>query len=333
MRWQILFFPVFREHKKLSMNELEFQIQKHHSFFSSYSYTRRCQILCGEGAVKKSKCKLSNMASNERSGLLTSGTARTSTGGGGGTVWTTIMGAFTNTTRKNSELVRSVKSSYEGKLGGSRSMGNFHIKETTTPPTHPPSSRHNNDNRSRRTATAPDPVVGRGHQHHRTLTPSEMGQQQLYTQLPFQAVFGLQKKEREVATAFATYAADLDVESRTTTAMYSTPTSTKTTTNANATATSPVTVLVPHDENAMLNQELRRTTSSMIILDEMDDSNVVTAPLIFAVIVVAALTFLAGYNSGVMNPPEAVIFPGHTISSWALAVSAFAAGGKVFNRY
>ena len=81
----------------------------------------------------------------------------------------------------------------------------------------------------------------------------------------------------------------------------------------------------------MLNQELRRTTSSMIILDEMDDSNVVTAPLIFAVIVVAALTFLAGYNSGVMNPPEAVIFPGHTISSWALAVSAFAAGGKVFN--
>ena len=209
-------------------------------------------------------------------------------------------------------------------------MGNFHIKETTTPPTHPISSRHN-DNRSRRTATAPDPVVGRGHQHHRTLTPSEMGQQQLYTQLPFQAVFGLQKKEREVATAFATYAADLDVESRTTTAMYSTPTSTKTTTNANATATSPVTVLVPHDENAMLNQELRRTTSSMIILDEMDDSNVVTAPLIFAVIVVAALTFLAGYNSGVMNPPEAVIFPGHTISSWALAVSAFAAGGKVFN--
>lgn len=39
--------------------------------------------------------------------------------------------------------------------------------------------------------------------------------------------------------------------------------------------------------------------------------------------------FLVGYNTCVMNAPAAVVFPGHTTSSWSLAVSAFAIGGPL----
>jgi SP family facilitated glucose transporter-like MFS transporter 3 len=37
--------------------------------------------------------------------------------------------------------------------------------------------------------------------------------------------------------------------------------------------------------------------------------------------------FLVGYNTAVMNAPQAVVFPDHTIAQWSLAVSAFAIGG------
>jgi len=37
--------------------------------------------------------------------------------------------------------------------------------------------------------------------------------------------------------------------------------------------------------------------------------------------------FLVGYNTGVMNAPESVVFPDHSRVSWSLAVSAFAIGG------
>lgn len=178
----------------------------------------------------------------------------------------------------NSEFVRSVRSSTVGKLGGSSSMGNFRMVM--------------DEKLTRQLPRAYSASIDGG---LATLTPSEMGRQQMYTQVPFQAVFGLQKKEREFANAFASYAADLDVAST-------------------------------HGLSE-LDKSIRRASSSMLILDEMEDAKVVTAPLIFAVIVVSASTFLAGYNSGVMNPPEAVVFPGHSITSWAFAVSAFAAGG------
>ena len=45
------------------------------------------------------------------------------------------------------------------------------------------------------------------------LTPSQMGRQELYQQVPFTAVFGLQKRERLVSEAFASYAAELDIKS------------------------------------------------------------------------------------------------------------------------
>jgi SP family facilitated glucose transporter-like MFS transporter 3 len=128
-----------------------------------------------------------------------------------------------------------------------------------------------------------------------TMTPSEMGRQEMYSQVPFVAIPGLQKKEREVANMFASYAADLDVASA-----------------------------VGLSE---MDKTIRHASSSMLILEEMEDAKVVTAPLIFTVIVVSASMFSVGHNTSVMNAPEKLVFPGHSITSWALAVAAFAIGG------
>jgi len=45
------------------------------------------------------------------------------------------------------------------------------------------------------------------------------------------------------------------------------------------------------------------------------------------VCVVSIPMFLFGFNTGVLNAPEAVIFPSHSVSEWSIAVSAFCAGG------
>jgi MFS transporter, SP family, solute carrier family 2 (facilitated glucose transporter), member 3 len=42
-----------------------------------------------------------------------------------------------------------------------------------------------------------------------------------------------------------------------------------------------------------------------------------------------ASQFLVGYNTSVMNAPQAVVFPKHTTTQWSLAVSAFAVGGPI----
>ena len=128
------------------------------------------------------------------------------------------------------------------------------------------------------------------------LTPTQMGIQELYQQVPFTAVFGLQKKERAISQAFASYAADLDV--------------------------------MGHMELSNEDKETRRSRASMIILDELEFETVmVTTPLVFAIIVAAMSQFLVGYNTGVMNAPESVVFPGHSTGTWSLAVAAFAVGG------
>ena len=163
-------------------------------------------------------------------------------------------------------------------LGGSSSLGNFRVTEAPQVPGLPKSY-----------SVAAD---GRGV----VLTPSELGRQELYTQVPFAAVFGLQKKERSISQAFAAYAAELDVGGQ-----------------------------------LGLSEEEKITRSSranMMILDELEfDSTVVTTPLVFAIIVASASQFLVGYNTGVMNAPEKVVFQGHSTALWSLAVAAFAVGG------
>ena len=165
-----------------------------------------------------------------------------------------------------------------GKLGGSSSMGNFRINMGDELAKSLPRSY----------SASMDGDLA-------TMTPSEMGRQEMYTQVPFIAVPGLQKKEREVASTFASYAADLDVAST--------------------------------RGLSEMDKTIRHASSSMLILEEMEDAKVVTAPLIFSVIIACASMFTVGHNISVMNAPEKIVFPGHSITSWAIAVAAFAIGG------
>lgn len=182
--------------------------------------------------------------------------------------------------RKNvgSELAKAGRSASIGALGGSSSLGSFHFKAAPNVQGLPKSYS----------------VSADGSPSY--LTPTQMGRQELYQQVPFTAVFGMQKQERMVSEAFASYAAELDIM----------------------------------DQKGLSEEEkdTRRSQASLIILDELEfDSNLVTTPLVFAIIVAAASQFLVGYNTGVMNAPEKVVFPGHSTASWSLAVAAFAVGG------
>ena len=54
-----------------------------------------------------------------------------------------------------------------------------------------------------------------------------------------------------------------------------------------------------------------------------------TKPFIWAVLVATASQFSVGYNTGVMNAPEKVVFVGHSTTLWSWAVAAFAVGGPL----
>lgn len=180
----------------------------------------------------------------------------------------------------NSLKNRAGRSASVSALGGSQSLGTFQFRQPLTVQGLPKSYSISMDG------------SGPGY-----LTPSEMGRQELYVEIPFQAVFGLQRRERALSRAFADYAAHLDVDS----------------------AVEPLTAA---------EKTSRLSRASMIILDELEfEAGVVTLPLVFAVIVAAACQFLVGYNTGCMNAPARVVFPGHSTLAWSWAVAAFAVGG------
>ena len=137
------------------------------------------------------------------------------------------------------------------------------------------------------------------------LTPLQMGRQELYQSIPFTAVYGMQNMERNMSVAVSSYAADLD------------------TLDADQKA---VAATQKHLSEQEL--EMRRSQASLLLLDELElDTVMVTTPLIFAVLVAAMSQFLVGYNTGVMNAPESVVFIGHSTAEWSFAVAAFAIGG------
>jgi len=143
------------------------------------------------------------------------------------------------------------------------------------------------------------------------LTPLQMGRHELYESIPFTAVFGLQKKERSLSMAVSSYAADLDVMEADQISMV-------------------------QSQKHLSSHELaaRHSQASLMLLEELELDNVmVTTPLIFAVIVAAMGQFLVGYNIGVMNAPEAVVFPGHSTLEWSIAVAAFCFGGPFGANY
>ena len=98
------------------------------------------------------------------------------------------------------------------------------------------------------------------------LTPAEMGRRELHENIPMHAVMGLQKKERSMSMAFASFAADLDVLEQEKTKQLS------------------FTEKISHKSQA-----------SLMLMDEMEmDAAVVSAPLIFAVLVAALTQLLVG---------------------------------------
>lgn len=56
-------------------------------------------------------------------------------------------------------------------------------------------------------------------------------------------------------------------------------------------------------------------------------SKMVSSSFCLAVGIAALPMLLFGINTGILNAPESVIFPGHSTLSWSLAVSAFCVGG------
>jgi len=85
-----------------------------------------------------------------------------------------------------------------------------------------------------------------------------------------------------------------------------------------------------HQELSEKDKEIRKSHASLLILDELQfEAKVITVPLIFAIFVATVTQFSVGYNTGVMNAPVDVVFPGHSLTSWSLAVAAFAVGGPL----
>ncbi|KAL7562337.1 hypothetical protein ACA910_016400 [Epithemia clementina (nom. ined.)] len=180
----------------------------------------------------------------------------------------------------NSLVNRAGRSASIGALGGTQSLGTFSFIQ-------PPQVKGLPKSYSVSADGTPS-----------YLTPTQMGRQELYKEVPFQAVFGLQRNVRSISQAFALTAAEMEV----------------------------------HDSADLTEEErsARMSRASMFILDELEfDANVVTIPLVFAIIVAATCQFLVGYNTGVMNAPEKVVFPGHSTLAWSLAVAGFAVGGPL----
>mmetsp|Transcript_16941 Transcript_16941/g.25475 ORF Transcript_16941/g.25475 Transcript_16941/m.25475 type:complete len:607 (+) Transcript_16941:777-2597(+) len=132
-----------------------------------------------------------------------------------------------------------------------------------------------------------------------------MSRHELYENIPFTAVFGLQKKERSMTVAVSSYAADLDMLEA-----------------------DQISMATSQKHLSAKELAMRHSQASLMLMDELElDKVMVTTPLIFAVLVATVGQFLVGYNIGVMNAPEKVVFPGHTTGEWSIAVAAFCFGG------
>ena len=131
-----------------------------------------------------------------------------------------------------------------------------------------------------------------------------MGRQELYNDLPFVAVPGMQRKERNLSVAFSAFAANIDTLEQ--------DQFLQATTGKGMTAKE---------------KEQRASRMSVLLLGELEaDAGVVTTPLIFTVAIACMLQFNFGYNISVMSPPEPFVFPGHSTGSWSAATAAFCAG-------
>jgi SP family facilitated glucose transporter-like MFS transporter 3 len=140
------------------------------------------------------------------------------------------------------------------------------------------------------------------------LTPLQLGRHELYEMIPFTAVFGMQKKEKNMSKAFASYAADLETIEADQKIFAQT-----------------------HHHLTLAELDSRRSQASLQLLDELEiDSVLITTPLIIAILVAGLSQFLVGYNTSVMNGCYNYVFLGHySTLQWSIAVAAFAIGGPL----
>jgi len=90
-------------------------------------------------------------------------------------------------------------------------------------------------------------------------------------------------------------------------------------------------LLLPATDNNSNNNDSEETQQEQVQQNSLNNNNMPPPrPRAFfmAAVTVAALPmFLFGFNTGVLNAPEAVIFPSHSRFSWSAAVSGFCVGG------
>lgn len=141
------------------------------------------------------------------------------------------------------------------------------------------------------------------------MSPVEMGRDELYKNIPFVAVPGLQRKEKNLSLAFSSFAAALDVQEADDFLLQSTG-----------------------KGMGEAEKEKRMSRMSMMMLDELEGeegTSGATTPLVCAVLIASFLTFNFGYNISVMNPTEPYAFKGHSTSMWSIAVAIFCATGPI----
>jgi SP family facilitated glucose transporter-like MFS transporter 3 len=127
-------------------------------------------------------------------------------------------------------------------------------------------------------------------------TPTAMGRTELYTEIPFTAIHGMQTREREVCEVIGAYAEGLDICQKD--------------------------VGVSEDEKSLRAEKCKSFAKG-------NASGAITAPLIIATVAAATSQFLVGYNIVILNTLEKYVFPGHSVGAWSLAVSALAIGAPI----
>jgi SP family facilitated glucose transporter-like MFS transporter 3 len=89
----------------------------------------------------------------------------------------------------------------------------------------------------------------------------------------------------------------------------------------------------PSDTDENLNESTEdhaaQDPNQPFILPENNRSRKMSFFFVLTVSVVCIPMFLFGFNTGVLNAPESVIFPSHSVLEWSIAVSAFCVGGFV----
>ena len=94
-------------------------------------------------------------------------------------------------------------------------------------------------------------------------TPLQMSRHELYENIPFTAVFGLQKKERSMTVAVSSYAADLDMLEA-----------------------DQISMATSQKHLSAKELAMRHSQASLMLMDELElDKGMVTTPLMFAVLV------------------------------------------------